>query len=87
MRRNLTVLNWSLLPVGGILLLLLSLALVRLRPEPPGGFETSGSLIPPVAHPAAAQTRELFGWPGAVAWRDRIDTSRSVSLPARLTET
>lgn len=69
MRRNLTLLNWSLAPVAVALLVLLSLALLRLRPGSLGDPDLVGLPLPPVPHPAAAQTRELFSWATAVSRR------------------
>lgn len=69
MRRNLTLLNWSLLPGGIVLLVLLGLSLLRLRPGTLDDTDVTGSLVPPGSHPAAAQTRQFVTWPAEIARR------------------
>lgn len=63
MRRNLALLNWSMVPAAGILVLLLVLALLRLarRGESLDGPGLVNPLAPP--HTSAEQVRRFFGWP------------------------
>lgn len=68
MRRNLTLLNWTLLPATAVLLTLLSLTLLRLRHD---HAADAGAPVPtplPSSHPAAGQTRQFFGWASNLTW-------------------
>lgn len=68
MRRPPALLNGSVLPVTGILVLLLGFSVLRLRDPNPAAEPPSHSPTNAPPHPAAERTRQFFGWPAQVEW-------------------
>ncbi len=68
MRRDTAILNWIMVPLAIGLILLLALALLRVRSSEDLDTERGGLGALPPPHPAPEQTLQFFNWASSVAW-------------------
>ncbi len=69
MRRDVTLLNWAMLPAAAVMLVLMTISLMRLGDarDVASQGRTGTKLPPPPA--AAEETREFLAWLHEAAWR------------------
>lgn len=75
MRRDTQLFQWSMVPVAVVLVLLLGLAVARLRHGTVDDPSFRAAAAIPALHPGADQVRRWMGWPGEMTWRPLTHTA------------